>query len=282
MKKRDMAVSLLAVFALMGIGFSHLAVAGPMRITPDDIQFPDMTTQNTAWISSGTDIYYNKGNVGIGESDPNTTLHVSDSDSDGWVASIDKGNLGLSMCLDGDPFSGILAFFSLVGLGPAGHNDLAFRANAEPTGVYIKTTPGFIGIHTKSPEATLDVNGDLIVRGNMIFPETAGNMTFPDPAYSSGWKQISKGQNLEYIHNLGGDPDDYFVKMACRKVSASGYPDDVNNYSYGSDEDYDWEQGTLWYGAVWYGLDSQSVTVLRSKDDPFCDYVSIKIWIYAD
>jgi hypothetical protein len=278
MKKRALVVSLLSVFALMGIGFSLLAIAGPTRITPDGIQFPDMTTQNTAWISSGNDIYYNKGNVGIGESDPDTKLHVSESGSGGYVAAIDKGNLGLRMTVGQDPLSGALDFFELIGYGPGGGNDVALRANAEPTGVYIKTTAGFIGIRTKSPEATLDVNGDLIVRGNMIFPESAGNKTLQDPAYSSGWQQIHRSGSRTYVHNLGGDPDDYVLKMACRNDVPGIIPIPLaNNTFYGGNEHEDGRDG-----AAWENLNSESVRAFRHTDDGWCDYVSIKIWIYQD
>ena len=280
MKKRTLVFSLLAMSVLMGIGFSLSVLAGSTHLTPGGIIFPDMSAQNTAWISWGNNIYYDSGKVGIWESDPDTTLHVSEPyDSREYAVYIEKGDQGLVIFEGVNPISGALDGFQIMGLGSGGVNNFAFRANAQPTGVYINKTTGFVGINTKTPEAALDVNGDLIVQGNMTFPEPAGNMTLPDPAYSSGWKHVVRAGAYTFVHNLGGDPNDYVVKMTCG-INVPGTIPIVqpNNISYG----LDYRSYQTSDGACWSRLDDVSIMVSRGGDDSFCPNVSVKIWTYQD
>ncbi len=69
----------------VGIGTTSpaqkLSVAGIIESTSGGIKFPDGTTQGTAatgglWSSSGSNIYYNTGNVGIGTVSPSEKLDV--------------------------------------------------------------------------------------------------------------------------------------------------------------------------------------------------------------
>lgn len=263
MKKRTMVVSFLAVFALGGICFSLLAIAATTRLTPSGIQFSDGTTQTTAWRSSGNDIYYNGGNVGIGENSPETQLHVSGSGSAN-VVTIDKGLDGLVMQV----FDG---FFSLIGWGdrPGGYNKLALRASATNIGGIYLLTNGNVGIGTENPEATLHVD----VNGSFIGP-------FPKPTYNSQWTHIPKGSNLMFIHNLGGSADNYVVDMTCKDPPPyGGLATDINNHKIGGDLYYPGSEPEL-AGAYWYGLDSEVIFVSRGSDDNGCQEVRVRIWVY--
>ena len=62
---------------------SPLTVAGIVESLTGGFKFPDGTIQTTAgggaslWQLNGSEIYYNAGNVGVGVSDPGTTLHIA-------------------------------------------------------------------------------------------------------------------------------------------------------------------------------------------------------------
>ena len=253
MKKRTIVVSFLAVFALIGIVSTLLAVAGSTRITPYGIQFPDSTYQLTGWepcLAGG--IFYNGGKVGIGTSEPEAQLHVVGDSAN--VVTIDKGPVGMV-------FQAYEDYFHIIGYGSGGYNNLALRANAGPTGIYIKSWPAFVGIGTKSPEATLDVNGDLIVRGNISFPR---------PAYNSGWVNIAQWETLKIVHNLGGDSSDYVVDLTFRSSS-----DGIHNIGYGGDVDDDDRSG-----ASWSNLNPEHILVGRQRDDTKCNQVRVRIWTH--
>jgi hypothetical protein len=97
---------------------SLLTVDGMIESTADGYKFPDGTVQTTAatggslWAQAGDDIYNsNAGNVGIGTTTPEATLHVdsmgatqlrlSGPQGDQW-ADFYKGGAGLAISLNGD------------------------------------------------------------------------------------------------------------------------------------------------------------------------------------
>jgi|GEM_PF-3617111 len=70
---------LIGVLALYSLIFASPIYGGSTTVTSDGIRFPDGTIQSTAWISSGSNIYYNNGNVGIGTGSPSAPLHIHTS-----------------------------------------------------------------------------------------------------------------------------------------------------------------------------------------------------------
>ncbi len=69
----------VAVLTLGSIVIASPVLGGSTSVTTDGIKFPDGTIQSTAWISSGSNIYYNNGNVGIGTDQPLAPLHIHGS-----------------------------------------------------------------------------------------------------------------------------------------------------------------------------------------------------------
>jgi len=261
MKNKTMVVLFLSVFALMGIGFSLLAVAGSTRLTPSGIQFPDTTAQSTAWISSGNDIFYTNGKVGIGAVPPDTQLHVYGS---GNVVTVGDTSSGLILQAIGGA-SSVIGWGATGDTGSPGYNDLALRANAEPTGVYIKKS-GKVGIGTKNPEAALDVNGDLKV---------SGNMSFPPPAYDSGWVNIATGAYVTLTHNVGGSANNYVVDLT---FNDTAYGNGIHIQSHGLDQGEYYDPGV--YGVYWRNLTNSTITLERGNADHISGQSRVRIWRY--
>jgi hypothetical protein len=83
-----------------------------------------------------------------------------------------------------------------------------------------------------------------------------------DLEYCTGWTAIAPGSTATITHNLGGDVDDYVVKLWFRDPSPSG----VHQIYYGGVEG-----GGEMYGAYWHGLDATQVQVTRNLDDTDAD-----------
>jgi hypothetical protein len=79
-----------------------------------------------------------------------------------------------------------------------------------------------------------------------------------DLEYCTAWAAIGQGSTATVVHNLGGDVDDYVVKLWFRSPSPSG----VHHIYYGGVEG-----GGELYGAYWHGLDATQVQVSRHPAD---------------
>ncbi len=117
---------------------------------------------------------------------------------------------------------------------------------------------GNIGIGTDSPGAKLEVNGDLKVTGaykGNIGPNNGA--PFPRPAYDSGWVVYEgcPGEGCALTHNIGGNIDNYVVKIQSR---------------------YDWER--WWYYEIGHhdvGLTPNIITFYGGGDE-----MRVRIWVY--
>jgi len=107
----------------------------------------------------------------------------------------------------------------------------------------------------------LDVDGDFIFLWD----------------YDSGWYAISEGQTSTLNHNLGGDPDEYFVYFEGRDAGESGRK---HNGRYGTARRLALPQ--CWYGAEWHDLTSTQIQVTRGDCDNQAsgiDYDYVRIFI---
>ena len=86
------------------------------------------------------------------------------------------------------------------------------------------------------------------------------------PAYDSGWEPVGiliEPTSMSFTHNLGGDPDDYLVRLECRDNGGLGT--------------YDCTDNNFDINAHWYDLTSTTVDAyVISGSCP--DYVRARIW----
>jgi hypothetical protein len=92
-----------------------------------------------------------------------------------------------------------------------------------------------------------------------------------DALWSSGWVDISPSETKTFLHNLGGDVDDYGIQLWFRDTDAGGYG--VNNRGYGSLED-----NGVWSGVFWRSLTDTTINVSRQPADTMADQVRVWIW----
>ena len=162
----------------VGIGTTtpafKLDVAGEIRSSSGGFRFPDGTVQTTAavsggggsspWLLSGTSIYYNGGNVGIGTQSPGSKLDVLGTIRAG-SANTNIGNLQIY----GSTYSGFWregADYSLLTDGtstllnaPVGSGNLYFRSGNVDRMV-LHGSSGNLGIGTATPASTLQLGGN--------------------------------------------------------------------------------------------------------------------------
>lgn len=168
-----------------GIGTSdpayRLDVAGQIHSGTGGFVFPDGTVQTTAatgsggasqWTTSGSNVYYNTGNIGIGTTTPQSRLQLGTQNST-LTAAPDSLSLGatysngaaqhlkLKLYDDGTYFYGLsVSAGQQEYVTPLSSSSHVFYAGASPL-MTIKGT-GQVGIGTTAPAYKLDVQGGQV------------------------------------------------------------------------------------------------------------------------
>jgi len=151
-----------------------------------------------SWELSGTDLYYNNGNVGIGVTNPEAKLHVTEP----WILGSSSGPLewwgiGIHGYLTSQ--SGIFyegggtvwahSFSAYDGGDIVRFGTSAGKGQELDTKVVIANN-GNVGIGTESPQGTLDVNGSIYQRGSSLHA---------DYVFESDYKLESIEQHAEFM-----------------------------------------------------------------------------------
>ena len=146
----------------VGIGITspgqRLSVAGTIESTSGGFKFPDGTIQTSAaaggggsvWSTTGSDIFYDSGNVGIGTSAPTLPLEIHGPGNfyEDLGMEFENTTSGQTFVLYNDGTSGEESF------------NIAQPTEAPSLCIQAAGNPGNVGIGTTSPNYKLHVNGD--------------------------------------------------------------------------------------------------------------------------
>jgi len=109
----------------------------------------------------------------------------------------------------------------------------------------------------------VDDSGDVTFGGS-------GLVTFPRPAYDSGWVAVSAGDCIDLTHNLGGNRDNYVVDLQFKGASGNPHVAGYGGYADGASS----------YGGDWRTLTSTEITLCRSANDALIPQMRVRIWMY--
>ena len=216
------------------------------------------------------------GVVGWTEASDKSGVYGYSTDGGGVLGRSDNNN-GVVGWTGNPDASGVFGH-SERGVGATGMSDW----NNGLLGVTRSRYPGHAGVFARHEGGGLAIfcEGDLFITGGIhgdIGP--AGGSPFPRPAFDSGWVAIPGGglvsNTITIQHNVGGNPDDYFVDVQFRNSGG------IHHAGYGGD----WvERGRCpnchVTGAYWHSLTNQSIQVTRYEDDEAVEEARVRIWVY--
>ena len=157
------------------------------------------------WLPNGSDIYFNTGKVGIGTTIPASSLHIKTSASEmaRFESSVLSTSKWIGLYQDNTRKGLIWSINDEIKLRSDG-GGLAFQTGGVNTDRVVITADGKTGIGDTSPDATLDVEGTVVIgSGGKVFSEikeitgtsnTTGNYTslsFPTGYTMSNTRIIS-------------------------------------------------------------------------------------------
>jgi hypothetical protein len=219
-----------------------LCIAGDCRTSWSQVSGGAGSSQ---WTTSGTNIYYNSGNVGIGTTTPSYRLHISgDNTATGGYPLIKLQNTQ----------AGGHSYWLYSGANGAASDFGIYDENTGGFGLYIKGT-GNVGIGTTTPNDKLDVAGNIRMTSGYYFSSVGGNLKlnadsandvefYQNGVVKAGVYDGSLGvgttspTNLLHINSGYTPATGQFRLSANNAGSLSGIAYSPNNVALGFDVDY--------------------------------------------
>lgn len=105
-------------------------------------------------------------------------------------------------------------------------------------------------------------------------PESTFQVSNGPTSWSSGWVNIPPSTSETFTHGLGHPPEELAVELLFRDLN-DGWG--INRRYYGGFED-----NGDWYGAHWYNLMTNTVSVYHQQEDDAADRIRIRVWIVPE
>jgi len=150
------------------------------------------------WQETGSDVYYNEGNVGIGTASPNVELLVADSSSSAYIG-LSKVSGGARAGLQYK--DGSSTVFE-VGLRTHDNDYEIYDTENSVSRLFIDKDNGNVGIGTPSPDAKLDVAGSI--KGQYLNVDSGtGNIIASFSSSGDAIGEIRIADNTKFTRLLG-------------------------------------------------------------------------------
>lgn len=164
----------------VGIGTTapaqKLSVAGMVESTSGGFKFPDGTVQTTAggggssqWTTSGNDIYYTTGKIGVGTSNPQVPLHVAHTGGGETLRLEDTASPYAAYYVNGTRKGWFGFGYGITDyeFSNESSGSILFRTNSNTVRMAI-TNPGNVGIGVVAPRSLLDVAGTILGKPSVV------------------------------------------------------------------------------------------------------------------
>ena len=232
---------------------SNIVVGGDINLTGNIYQNGTIFTGggSSLWSASGSDIYYNSGNVGISNAAPAHTLSIGSNlyvDDTGSNVLVVGGNVSVSNVITAQRLKlnnvSVLTnqdFQQVTNVGNVTTNTVEFTnpttslvavGNVEigTANLFVDTTTGNIGVGTMSPGYTLDVRGKLFAEDyDLTVTNTNPLSTTSLIAYYDGRDYTSMPTTINDKSGLGANGTPY-NGLAFDSASEAFVFDGVNDY----------------------------------------------------
>jgi len=193
--------ALYSGFGNVGVGTAtpgqKLEVAGNVKAVKFIGDGSGLTGINgtTQWTTSGSNIYFNSGNIGIGSTSPQYTLDVNGTARTNNMLLIDNYNGAQIRLNSSGTYYGKIGNPApqVWGLGWGG-------SGTDINPVLNWTATGYIGIGTTTPRGTLDVNGSLYVSKDKWL--TLGGESGSSGKLAFAWSETFKHTYIDFGGNI--------------------------------------------------------------------------------